>query len=73
MTSLRLDSLIPPPHNHVAALVEVGAGAFQKLRKLDIAVTAWDQVRGRTPGEGTGYCAMREGRASFDAKLRKPD
>ncbi|GLC49661.1 hypothetical protein PLESTB_000272700 [Pleodorina starrii] len=43
VTSLRLDSLIPPPHNHVQALCD--SRAFVNIRKLDVCVTAWDQIQ----------------------------
>ncbi|KAG2443280.1 hypothetical protein HYH02_009350 [Chlamydomonas schloesseri] len=43
LDSLRLTSLVPAPHNHAALLAE--APAFRRLRKLDICVTAWDQVQ----------------------------
>ncbi|GLI71291.1 hypothetical protein VaNZ11_016425 [Volvox africanus] len=43
VASLQLDSLIPPPHNHAMVLSETSG--FANVRKLDICVTAWDQVQ----------------------------
>ncbi len=43
VVSLRPDSLLPPPHNHV--LVYTDCRAFTNVRKLDLCVTAWDQVQ----------------------------
>ncbi|PNH05171.1 hypothetical protein TSOC_008587 [Tetrabaena socialis] len=43
VSSLRLDSLIPPPNNHTLLLAE--SRAFPQLRKLDLCVTAWDHVQ----------------------------
>ncbi|KXZ47697.1 hypothetical protein GPECTOR_33g579 [Gonium pectorale] len=45
ITSLRLDSLIPPPHNHVQVLSEIGAFRLDNLRKLDLRVSAWDHLQ----------------------------
>ncbi|KAG2492794.1 hypothetical protein HYH03_008954 [Edaphochlamys debaryana] len=43
VTDMRLDSLIPPPHNHVQVLAD--SGLFPLLERLDVLVTAWDQLQ----------------------------
>ncbi|GFR52222.1 hypothetical protein Agub_g14672, partial [Astrephomene gubernaculifera] len=47
VTSLRLDNLIPPPQNHVQIMSDIRV--FPDVRKLDLAVTAWDQVQHLAP------------------------
>ncbi|KAG2443410.1 hypothetical protein HXX76_001768 [Chlamydomonas incerta] len=43
LESLRLTSLVPAPNNHASLLAD--AMPFRRLRKLDICVTAWDQLQ----------------------------
>lgn len=51
VTTLQLDNLLPEPHNHVAALTNyqpppspATMPLFPKLRRLDVCLTAWDQL-----------------------------